>query len=53
MQILITKRAENQFDKIINYIKLNWGNYSVIQFIQKVDNIFIYLSLFQQLDKLK
>lgn len=46
MQILVTKRAENQLDIIITYIESNWGKGSVNQFIDKVDNIFLLLKSF-------
>lgn len=53
MQILLTKRAENQFDNIIESIKTNWGNDSVNHFIKKVDNIFILLKSFPTIGQLE
>jgi plasmid stabilization system protein ParE len=53
MQIFVTKRAENQLDKIITYIELNWGKGSVNQFIDKIDNIFLLLKSFPTMGQIE
>ncbi len=40
MQVYVTPRAERNFDSIVENIKENWGEKTVKEFIQKVDEIF-------------
>jgi plasmid stabilization system protein ParE len=37
MQVLVTARAEKNFDSIVNYIQRKWGHATAHQFIQKID----------------
>lgn len=38
MQVLVTPRAEKNFDTIINYLKIKWGEQSVKKFIAQTDS---------------
>ncbi|MGJ3235986.1 type II toxin-antitoxin system RelE/ParE family toxin [Marivirga sp.] len=39
MEIYVTPRAEKDFDSIVEYLKLEWGENTVKEFIHKVDEI--------------
>lgn len=39
MQVFVTPRAERNFDSIIDYIKLKWGETTAKQFVYKTDEI--------------
>jgi len=40
MQVLVTPRAEQDFDSIVDYISNKWGEATARQFVQKTDEIF-------------
>lgn len=40
MQVLVTPRAEKNFDIILDYIKDKWGEKTAKQFIRKTDELF-------------
>ena len=44
MQVLVTARAEKNFDSIVDHIKQKWGEKTAKEFIQKVDEIFKLLA---------
>ena len=39
VEIKWTKRAETNFDRIVNYIESEWGHKSAQKFVRKVDNL--------------
>jgi len=43
MEVFVTSRAEQHFDKIIEYLKYKWGEKTAKEFIDKVDEIFSLL----------
>lgn len=53
MQVLVTPRAEKNFDSIVNHIRQKWGEKTSKEFIQKVDEIFKLLKDYPLWDKLK
>ena len=40
MEVLVTPRAEKNFDSIVDYLQRNWGEKTVQEFILKVDEFF-------------
>jgi plasmid stabilization system protein ParE len=40
MKIFLTKKAERNYDSIKGYIKQEWGEKTVSEFIQKTDSFF-------------
>lgn len=40
MEVLVTPRAEKDFDSIVDYLQRNWGEKTVREFILKVDEFF-------------
>ena len=46
MQVFATRKAEKNFDSIVDYIKQEWGEKTAKEFIQKIDEIFNLLKDF-------
>jgi plasmid stabilization system protein ParE len=40
MQVFVTRRAQQNFDSIIDYIKQKWGEKTAVEFVQKTDEFF-------------
>ncbi|MCZ8215981.1 MAG: type II toxin-antitoxin system RelE/ParE family toxin [Cyclobacteriaceae bacterium] len=40
MQVYVTRRAEQNFDSIVDYISQKWGNKTAQAFVQKTEEIF-------------
>jgi len=53
MQVYVTPRAERNFASIIDYIKQKWGEKTVKEFIQKVDEIFKLLKEYPQMGQVE
>jgi len=53
MEVFVTPRAERNFDDIIAYIQLKWGEKTAKSFIQKVDHLFILLKNHPNLGKIE
>lgn len=51
MKILLTRRAEKNFGSIKDYIKKEWGENTVVQFVQKADELFKLLSIYPEMGK--
>lgn len=53
MQVYVTPRAERNFDTIISYIQVNWGESTAKQFVIRTDEILKLLRSILQWGKLK
>jgi plasmid stabilization system protein ParE len=40
MQVFVTQRAKKNFDSIVDYITIKWGDSTAKQFVRKTDEIF-------------
>jgi plasmid stabilization system protein ParE len=40
VEVFVTPRAEKNFDSIVDYLRRNWGEKTVREFILKVDEFF-------------
>ena len=53
MQILVTPRAERNFDSIIHYIRQTWGEKTAREFIEKTDELFKLLKNYPQIGQVE
>lgn len=53
MQVFVTRRAEKNFDSIVDYIKQKWGETTAKQFVEKTDEIFKLLSNFPSMGQIE
>ncbi len=53
IEIKWTKRAETNFDKIVNYIESEWGHKSAQKFVRKVYNLLNTLKKQPQIGKVQ
>jgi plasmid stabilization system protein ParE len=53
MKIFLTRRAEQNYDSIKAYIKQEWGEKTVGEFIQKTDELFNLLKNFPAIGQIE
>jgi plasmid stabilization system protein ParE len=53
MEVFITSRAEHHFNKIVDYLKNKWGEKTVKEFINKVDEIFSLLENYPSIGQIE
>jgi len=53
MQVFVTKRAEQNFDAIVDYIDKKWGPQTAKQFVIKTDEIFKLLQNYPSMGQIE
>lgn len=52
-QVLVTPRAEKNFDSIVDYIKDTWGEKTAKQFVKKTDELFRLLKNYPSIGQIE
>jgi len=53
VQVLVTPRAERNFDSVVNYISKKWGQKTAKQFVLKTDEIFKLLKNYPKMGRIE
>ena len=53
MKILLTRRAERNFDIIRDYIRQEWGDKTMKEFVQKTDTLFTLLKKYPEMGQVE